>query len=34
VGHVARMGATIYTYRILAGRPEGNRSLGRRRCRW
>jgi hypothetical protein len=22
------------TYRILVGKPEGKKSLGRRRCRW
>jgi hypothetical protein len=34
VGHVARMGEGIDVYRILVGRPEGKRPLGRRRCRW
>jgi hypothetical protein len=33
-GHVARMGAKRGAYRILVGRPEGRRPLGRRRCRW
>jgi hypothetical protein len=33
-GHVARMGATMNAYRILAGEPEGKRPLGRPRCRW
>jgi len=33
-GHVARMGDRIGAYRILAGKPEGNRLLGRPRRRW
>jgi hypothetical protein len=33
-GHVARMGAKRYAYRILVGKPEGKRPLGRTRCRW
>jgi hypothetical protein len=33
-GHVARMGAKIGAYRILVGRPEGRRPLGRPRRRW
>jgi hypothetical protein len=33
-GHVARMGEGKGAYRILVGRPEGNRSLGRPRRRW
>jgi hypothetical protein len=32
-GHVARMGEKRGAYRILAGRPEGRRPLGRSRCR-
>jgi hypothetical protein len=32
-GHVARMGATN-AYRILVGKSEGKRPLGRPRCRW
>jgi hypothetical protein len=28
--HEAKMNA----YRVLAGKPEGNRPLGRSRCRW
>jgi hypothetical protein len=32
-GHVARMGKRDGTYRILVGRPEGRRPLGRPRCR-
>jgi hypothetical protein len=33
-GHVARMGATWNAYRILVGKPEGKRPLGRPRRRW
>ncbi|KAJ4432095.1 hypothetical protein ANN_20709 [Periplaneta americana] len=33
-GHVARMGESRNTYRMLVGRPEGKRPLGRPRCRW
>jgi hypothetical protein len=33
-GHVARMGETRNAYRILVGKPEGKRSLGRPRRRW
>jgi hypothetical protein len=33
-GHVARMGEERGTYRILVGRPEGRRPLGRPRRRW
>jgi len=33
-GHVARMGERIGVYRVLAGKPEGERSLGRHRRRW
>jgi hypothetical protein len=32
-GHVARMGEKRNAYRILVGRPEGKRPLGRPRCR-
>jgi hypothetical protein len=32
-GHVARIGETRNAYRILVGKPEGNRPLGRPRCR-
>jgi hypothetical protein len=32
-GHVARM-KKRNAYRILMGKPEGKRSLGRPRCRW
>jgi hypothetical protein len=33
-GHVARMGEGRDAYRILVGRPEGRRPLGRPRRRW
>ncbi|KAJ4438946.1 hypothetical protein ANN_14900 [Periplaneta americana] len=33
-GHVARMGASRNAYRVLVGRPEGKRLLGRPRRRW
>jgi hypothetical protein len=33
-GHVARMGETRNVYRILVGKPEGKRPLGRPRRRW
>jgi hypothetical protein len=34
VGHVARMGEGRCAYRILVGRSEGKRPLGRPRRRW
>jgi len=34
VGHVASMGARRSVYRVLVGKPEGKRPLGRPRCRW
>jgi hypothetical protein len=34
VGHVARMGEGRGVYRILVGRPEGKRPLGRHRHWW
>jgi hypothetical protein len=34
VGHVARMGEKRNVYRLLVGKPEGKRSLGRTRCMW
>jgi hypothetical protein len=34
VGHVARMGEGRGFYRVLVGRPEGKRPLGRPRRRW
>ncbi|KAJ4437596.1 hypothetical protein ANN_17741 [Periplaneta americana] len=33
-GHVARMGESRNTYRVLVGRPQGKRPLGRPRRRW
>ncbi|KAJ4443860.1 hypothetical protein ANN_05647 [Periplaneta americana] len=33
-GHVARMGDSRNAYRVLVGRPEGKRPLGRPRRRW
>ena len=33
-GHVARMCETRGVYRVLVGKPEGKRSLGRPRRRW
>jgi len=33
-GHVARMGELRGVYRVLVGKPEGRRQLGRPRCRW
>jgi hypothetical protein len=33
-GHVARMGEIRNAYRILVGKPEGKRPLGRRRSGW
>jgi hypothetical protein len=33
-GYVARMREKRYAYRILVGRPEGRRPLGRPRRRW
>jgi hypothetical protein len=32
--HVARMGEGRKLYKVLVGKPEGNRPLGRPRCRW
>ena len=34
VGHVARMGERRGVYRVLVGKPEGKRPLGRSRHRW
>ena len=34
VGHVARMGEDRGVYRVLLGKPEGRRPLGRPRRRW
>jgi len=33
-GHVARMGEERWVYRVLVGKPEGKRPLGRPRRRW
>jgi hypothetical protein len=33
-GHVARMGAKRNAYRILVGKPEGKRPLGKPRRKW
>jgi hypothetical protein len=33
-GHVARMGEERKVYKVLAGKPEGKRPLGRPRRRW
>jgi hypothetical protein len=33
-GHVARMGEKRNVYRLLVGKPEGKRQLGRPRRRW
>jgi hypothetical protein len=33
-GYVACMGEGRGAYRVLVGRPEGKRPLGRPRCRW
>ena len=33
-GHVARMGEERVVYKVLVGKPEGKRTLGRPRHRW
>jgi hypothetical protein len=33
-GHVVRMGEKMNAYRILVGKPEGKKPLGRPRRRW
>jgi hypothetical protein len=33
-GHVARIGKKRNAYRLLVGKPEGKRPLGRARRRW
>ena len=33
-GHVARMGEEMRVYRVLVGKPEGRRPVGRPRRRW
>jgi len=34
VGYVARTRGRRNAYKILVGKPEGERPLGRHRCRW
>jgi hypothetical protein len=34
VGHVEFMGEGTGVCRVLVGKPEGKKSLGRSRCRW
>ena len=34
MGHVARIGERRGVYRVLVGKPEGKRPLGRPGCRW
>jgi hypothetical protein len=34
VGHVARMGEKRNAYRLLVGKPEAKRQIGRPRRRW
>jgi hypothetical protein len=33
-GHVVRMGESRVAYRVLVGKPEGRRPMGRPRLRW
>jgi len=33
-GHLARMGEGRGVHRVLVGKPEGKRPLGRPKCRW
>jgi hypothetical protein len=33
-GHVTRMGEERKVYKVLVGKPEGKKPLGRPRCRW
>jgi hypothetical protein len=33
-GHIVHMGEKMKTYRVLVGKPEGKRPLGRPKCRW
>jgi hypothetical protein len=33
-GHIARMGEKSNAYRILVGKPDGKRPLGRPRRKW
>jgi hypothetical protein len=32
--HIARMGEKMNEYRILVGKPDGKKPLGRQKCRW
>jgi hypothetical protein len=32
--NIARMGEGRGVYKVLVGKPEGNRPMGRPRCRW
>jgi len=34
VGHVARLGNRRGVYRVLVGKPEAKRPMGKSRCRW
>jgi len=34
VGHIARIGERRGAYRVLVGKPEGKRPMGRPRLRW
>jgi hypothetical protein len=34
LGHLERVGEVRGAYRVLVGKPEGRRPLGRLRCRW
>jgi len=34
VGHVAHIGEGRGAHRVLVGKPEGKRPLGRSRCKW
>jgi hypothetical protein len=34
VGHVVQVGEGRGMYKVLVGKPEGKRPLGRPRCRW
>jgi hypothetical protein len=33
-GHVTGIGEDRKVYKVLVGKPEGKRTLGRPRCRW
>ena len=34
LGHVARVGESRSACRVLVGKPEGRRALGRTKCGW